>query len=224
MNTVAAAVTGRTADFAGEDFGEMFEHALKAGRYEARLAECRRRNAAGGDVRYGVGLAAVVETSGTGPFESAKVILTAEGRIELAAGATSLGQGLPTTLAQVCADVIQVPPADIAVHLGDTRWIAARRGQLGQPLGGDGGRRRPSGRHAAARADRGARGGALRGQRRPTSRSRTAPPSSAASPIGAAPCARSRRSPAARSRPSTATRPPRPSARSACTSRWSAST
>src|SRR5262249_2837230 len=30
VSTVAAAVTGRTADFTGEDFGEMFEHALKA--------------------------------------------------------------------------------------------------------------------------------------------------------------------------------------------------
>src|SRR5262245_58078886 len=124
VSTVAAAVSGRTADFAGEDFGAMFEQALEAGRYAARLAECRRRNAAGGDVRYGVGLAAVVETSGTGPFEAAKVILTSEGRIELAAGATSLGQGIGTTLAQVCADVIQVPPVDIGVHLGDTRWIA----------------------------------------------------------------------------------------------------
>ena len=124
VSTVAAAVTGRTADFAGEDFGEMFEHALKAGRYAERLAECRELNAAGGDVRYGVGLAAVVETSGTGPFETAKVALTSEGRIVLAAGSTSLGQGLPTTLAQVCAEVIQVSPADIAVHLGDTRWMA----------------------------------------------------------------------------------------------------
>jgi len=124
VNTVAGAVTGRNADFAGEDFGAIFEHALEAGRYEARLAECRERNAAGGAVRYGVGLAAVVETSGTGPFESAKVTLTPEGRIAVAAGATSLGQGLPTTLAQVCAEVLQVEPAQIAVHLGDTRFMA----------------------------------------------------------------------------------------------------
>lgn len=123
VNTVAAAVTGRDADFAGEDFGAMFEQALKAGQYEARLAACRERNAAGGDVRFGVGLAALVETSGTGPFESARVTLTSEGTIVLAAGATSLGQGLPTTLAQVCAEVLQLPPADIAVHLGDTRWM-----------------------------------------------------------------------------------------------------
>ena len=124
VSTVAAAVTGRTADFTGEDFGEMFEHALKTGQYEARLAECRALNAAGGDVKYGVGLAAVVETSGTGPFESAKVSLTPEGRIVLAAGSTSLGQGLATTLAQVCAEAIQIPPGEIAVHLGDTRWMA----------------------------------------------------------------------------------------------------
>jgi carbon-monoxide dehydrogenase large subunit len=123
VNTVAIAVSGRDADFAGEDFGAMFEHALQAGQYEARLAACRERNAAGGDVRFGVGLAAVVETSGTGPFESARVTLTSEGMIVLAAGATSLGQGLPTTLAQVCAEVLQVPPADITVHLGDTRFM-----------------------------------------------------------------------------------------------------
>src|SRR5207247_70465 len=101
----------------------MFEEALKAGQYDARLAVCRELNAAGGDMRFGVGLAAVVETSGVGPFESARVTLTPEGMIVLAAGATSVGQGLPTTLAQVCADVLQVPPADIAVHLGDTRFM-----------------------------------------------------------------------------------------------------
>jgi carbon-monoxide dehydrogenase large subunit/6-hydroxypseudooxynicotine dehydrogenase subunit gamma len=123
VNTVAGAVTGRHADFAGEDFGVMFEHALRAGRYEERRAACRQRNAAGGDVRYGVGLAAVIETSGTGPFESARVSLTTEGRVEMAAGSTSLGQGLPTTLAQVCAEVLQVPPGAITVHLGDTRWM-----------------------------------------------------------------------------------------------------
>jgi carbon-monoxide dehydrogenase large subunit/6-hydroxypseudooxynicotine dehydrogenase subunit gamma len=123
VNRVAMAVTGREADFTGEDFGAMFERALEVGRYEARLAECRARNAGGGDVRFGVGLAAVVETSGTGPFESARARLTSAGTIVLAAGATSLGQGLPTTLAQVCADVLQISPGDVEVHLGDTRLM-----------------------------------------------------------------------------------------------------
>src|SRR5262249_20713177 len=123
VNTVAMAAIAREADFAGEDFGATFEEALKASQYHARLAACRELNAAGGDTRCGVGLAAVVETSGVGPFESARATLTPEGAIVLSAGATSVGQGLPTTLAPRCAEVLQVPAADIAVHLGDTRFM-----------------------------------------------------------------------------------------------------
>jgi CO/xanthine dehydrogenase Mo-binding subunit len=123
LSTVASAVTGRDADFAGEDFGALFEQALEAGHYEARLAACRERNAAGGDVRFGVGLAAVVETSGTGPFESARVTLTSDGTIVLAAGAAAVGQGIETALAQVCAEVLQVAPTDVVLHLGDTRFM-----------------------------------------------------------------------------------------------------
>jgi carbon-monoxide dehydrogenase large subunit/6-hydroxypseudooxynicotine dehydrogenase subunit gamma len=101
----------------------MFEHALKSSAYDARVAGSRERNEAGGPVRYGVGLAAVVETSGVGPFENARIALTPDGTITLACGATSVGQGLPTTLAQVCAEVLTVPPGEIDVHLGDTRWM-----------------------------------------------------------------------------------------------------
>src|SRR5262249_39283753 len=123
VNAVAASVIGREADFTGEDFGAMFEQALKASGYDARVAACRERTRAGGALRYGVGLAAVVETSGVGPFESARVALTPDGAITLACGATSVGQGLPTTLAQVCAEVLTVRPGEVDVHLGDTRWM-----------------------------------------------------------------------------------------------------
>jgi carbon-monoxide dehydrogenase large subunit/6-hydroxypseudooxynicotine dehydrogenase subunit gamma len=124
VSTVATAITGRDADFTGEDFGAMFEDALQAGRYEARVAACRERNAEGGEVRHGVGLAAVVETSGVGPSESAKVTLTSEGTLVLASGGTSVGQGLGTAMAQVCAEVLQVPPSAIEVHLGDSRFLS----------------------------------------------------------------------------------------------------
>ena len=123
VGIVSEAVTGRGVELGGEDFGAMFDEALEAAGYETLLATCRAKNAAGGDVRYGVGLAAAFETSGVGPYETAKVTLTAEGSITLAAGATSLGQGPATTLAQVCGDVLQVAPEDITVHLGDTRFM-----------------------------------------------------------------------------------------------------
>jgi aerobic carbon-monoxide dehydrogenase large subunit len=131
VNAVARAVIGRDADFGGEDFGAMFEAALEAGRYEARVAACRERNAAGGPRRSGVGLAAVVETSGVGPFETARVSLTREGTLVLASGATPVGQGIATTLAQVCGEALGVAPADIAVHLGDTRFMPDGVGSYG---------------------------------------------------------------------------------------------
>jgi CO/xanthine dehydrogenase Mo-binding subunit len=122
--TVSEGVTGRRASFEGEDFGAMFEHALETIGYDTLVAECRAQNAAPGDVRYGIGMAAAVETSGVGPYENAKVTLTADGALVLAAGATSIGQGPATTLAQICAEVLQVAPEAIAVHLGDTRFLA----------------------------------------------------------------------------------------------------
>ena len=121
--TVSEAVTGRRASF-DEDFGAMFEEALEAAGYEKLRAACRARNAETAGVRYGVGLAAVVETSGVGPFETAKATLTADGTIVLAAGASAVGQGAATTLAQICGDVLQVAPETIAVHLGDTRFLS----------------------------------------------------------------------------------------------------
>src|SRR5207244_5669144 len=122
--TVSEAVSGRAVSWEGEDFGAMFDHALQAAGYDTLVADCRDKNAGAGDVRYGVGIAAAVETSGVGPYETAKVTLTADGTIVLAAGATSIGQGPATTLAQVCAEVLQVAPEEIAVHLGDTRFLA----------------------------------------------------------------------------------------------------
>jgi CO/xanthine dehydrogenase Mo-binding subunit len=121
--TVSESVSGRGVSFEGEDFGAMFDDALVTVGYDALVAECRARNARGGDRRYGVGLAAAVETSGVGPYETARVTLTEDGGIVLAAGATSIGQGPATTLAQVCAEVLQVAPETIAVHLGDTRFL-----------------------------------------------------------------------------------------------------
>jgi len=122
--TVSEAVSGRAVSFGGEDFGAIFDHALATTGYDALVAECRAKNAQAGDVRYGVGLAAAVETSGVGPYEMAKVTLTTDGAIVLAAGATSIGQGPATTLAQVCAEVLRVAPETIRVHLGDTRFLA----------------------------------------------------------------------------------------------------
>jgi carbon-monoxide dehydrogenase large subunit/6-hydroxypseudooxynicotine dehydrogenase subunit gamma len=117
---VGTDIVGIPATFDSGNFPAHFEQALAVADYERLREESRRENAAGGDVRVGVGLACIVEPTGWGPFESAKVRVMPTGKIHVYTGATSMGQGQETTLAQVCAEVLQVPLEDIVVRHGDT--------------------------------------------------------------------------------------------------------
>jgi CO/xanthine dehydrogenase Mo-binding subunit len=86
-------------------------------------------------VRFGVGLACLVELSRFGPFESARVEVSPGGRVHVYTGATSLGQGHETTLAQVCADALQVPFEDVTVHHGDTADLPYAMGTYASRFG-----------------------------------------------------------------------------------------
>jgi carbon-monoxide dehydrogenase large subunit/6-hydroxypseudooxynicotine dehydrogenase subunit gamma len=68
----------------------------------------------------GTGLAMFVEKSGLGPRETADVTLTPAGQVNVYAGGTSLGQGIETVLAQIAADVLEVPLSAVNVVTGDT--------------------------------------------------------------------------------------------------------
>jgi len=68
----------------------------------------------------GLGIANYVEGTGRGPFESATVSIGASGKVEIRTGATAQGQGVKTTLAQLCAGSLGVDPAEISVITGDT--------------------------------------------------------------------------------------------------------
>jgi carbon-monoxide dehydrogenase large subunit len=72
----------------------------------------------------GIGLAHAVKGTGRGPFESASVKVSATGRISAATGAMAMGQGLRTAMAQIVADVLNVPVQDVEVVSGDTSSIS----------------------------------------------------------------------------------------------------
>jgi CO/xanthine dehydrogenase Mo-binding subunit len=71
----------------------------------------------------GLGIAAIAEPSGFGPFESARVEVDGDGSVHVFTGATSQGQGHETTLAQVCGEVLSVPIESITVTHGDTQLM-----------------------------------------------------------------------------------------------------
>ncbi len=75
--------------------------------------------------RYiGIGIANYVEGTGLGPFEGVTVRIQQNGKVRVASGATTQGQGTRTTLAQIVADNLDCPIEDIEIVLGDTATIS----------------------------------------------------------------------------------------------------
>ncbi len=70
--------------------------------------------------RVGIGLACYVEGTGVGPYEGAHVVVETSGKVKVATGLTTQGQGHQTVLAQLVADELGVPLADVKVVTGDT--------------------------------------------------------------------------------------------------------
>ena len=103
------------------DFPGQLEQALEAFGYD----ELRARQAAWREKGrlVGVGISSYVEGSGFGPYEGAIVRLDQRGNIHVATGAKPHGQGLETTLSQVCADEFGVTPDRVTVTTGDTALI-----------------------------------------------------------------------------------------------------
>ena len=81
---------------------------------------CRQPAAAEGR-QLGIGLACYVEGTGVGPYEGGHVVVETSGKVKVATGLTSQGQGHQTMLAQIVADELGVPMADVEVVTGDTR-------------------------------------------------------------------------------------------------------
>jgi len=69
----------------------------------------------------GIGLACYVEGTGVGPYEGGHVVIEPSGKVKVATGLTSQGQGHQTVFAQIVADELGVAVSDIEVVTGDTR-------------------------------------------------------------------------------------------------------
>jgi aerobic carbon-monoxide dehydrogenase large subunit len=80
-----------------------------------------QRAAAAQGRRIGIGLACYVEGTGVGPYEGAHVVVETSGRVKVATGLTTQGQGHQTVLAQIVADELGVALEDVDVVTGDTR-------------------------------------------------------------------------------------------------------
>jgi carbon-monoxide dehydrogenase large subunit len=83
--------------------------------------EAFRESARAEGRRVGIGLACYVEGTGVGPYEGAHIHVETSGKVKVAIGLTSQGQGHQTAFAQIVADELGVPFEDVEVTSGDTR-------------------------------------------------------------------------------------------------------
>jgi aerobic carbon-monoxide dehydrogenase large subunit len=104
------------------DYAGLIDKALAVFKWGALQAELRERRAGGECV--GVGLGLFVEKSGLGPFDGVRVSVGSSGLVEVVTGAASLGQGVETVVAQICADALGVDYRQVRVLHGRTDRIA----------------------------------------------------------------------------------------------------
>ncbi|MCA9994732.1 MAG: xanthine dehydrogenase family protein molybdopterin-binding subunit [Anaerolineales bacterium] len=88
----------------------------------------------------GLGIVAYVEGTGIGPYEGARVQVQANGRVSVATGIGTQGQGHYTVFAQVVADQVGVNVTDVDVVTGDTdqfHWGAGTFASRGAVVAGN---------------------------------------------------------------------------------------
>ncbi|MGA2124787.1 MAG: xanthine dehydrogenase family protein molybdopterin-binding subunit, partial [Xanthobacteraceae bacterium] len=116
IDALGTAVVLDSGDYAG-----LLDKALERAGWSTLQQRLASRRAAGEAV--GAGLAMFVEKSGLGPFDGVKVGVDGTGAVEVVTGAASVGQGMETVLAQICADALGVDYAGIRVVHGRTDRI-----------------------------------------------------------------------------------------------------
>ena len=113
---------GKPLVYASGDFPKSQRRAMAMADYAGFRARQARARAAGRLI--GIGIANYVEGTGLGPFEGVTVRILPSGKVAVATGATTQGQGTPTMLAQIVADRLGCAMADILVTAGDTNAIS----------------------------------------------------------------------------------------------------
>jgi CO/xanthine dehydrogenase Mo-binding subunit len=87
----------------------------------------------------GIGIVAYVEGTGIGPYEGARITVGASGKVSVASGIGTQGQGHFTSFAQIVADELGVDVRDVYLVTGDTdqfHWGAGTFASRGAVVAG----------------------------------------------------------------------------------------
>ena len=120
------------------NYEPVLDMALQAIGYQGFKAEQIAARAQGRHL--GLGIACYVEGTGIGPYEGAKVQVQPNGKVSVATGIGTQGQGHFTVFAQIVADQLGVAVCDVDVVTGDTEqfyWGAGTFASRGAVVAGN---------------------------------------------------------------------------------------
>ena len=101
------------------DYEKALDQAVERIDYHRFIQEEQPRLRAEGK-HVGIGIVSFIETTGVGPYEGARVTVETSGKISVATGVGTQGQGHFTSFAQVVAEQLGVDVRDVHMVTGDT--------------------------------------------------------------------------------------------------------
>ena len=131
VNLIDAADMPRTRDLVAlgtevtldsGDYAGLLDRTLDHLDYDGLQHRLQRRRESGEQV--GLGIAYFIEKSGLGPYDGVTLSVDEGGSVEVVTGAASVGQGVETVVAQICADELGAGIESIRVVHGQTDRIS----------------------------------------------------------------------------------------------------
>ena len=119
-------IGGKPIFYDSGDYPKSLARLLDHVGYDALQVEMVARRAAG--EMAGAAVICFVELGGDGPFDDVRVEMDAGGTVEIITGGASVGQGVETVIAQICAETLGMDYAGITVTHGQTDRIARGQG------------------------------------------------------------------------------------------------
>ncbi len=119
---------GQVVEFDSGDYAFLMDRARQTMDWEGFPARQAAARSAGRLI--GMGFASFVEKSGLGPWEFAEVEIMPDGSAVCKTGLAEVGQGIKTTLAQICSDRLGIDYSRIQVVHGDTDIVEKGNGSF----------------------------------------------------------------------------------------------
>jgi carbon-monoxide dehydrogenase large subunit len=114
------------SEYDSGEYAENMQRALEIADWDG--FEARRSAAAARGMKLGRGFANYVESSIGTPKERAEITVHPDGSVSVVIGTQPSGQGHETSVAQVVADMLQIPVERVSIIIGDTDIVSVGGG------------------------------------------------------------------------------------------------